>query len=65
MLRAREVVSSPVVVNAKSPRANIGGLTFWLILAPGYGGSRAASTIVMVGERLRNPIIGSQTSPVR
>jgi hypothetical protein len=27
--------------------------------------NRAASTVVMVGERLRNPITGSQTSPVR
>jgi hypothetical protein len=23
----------------------LGGLTFWLILAPGYGGNRAASTV--------------------
>jgi hypothetical protein len=44
---------------------NIGGLTFWLILALGYGGNRAVSPVVMVGERLGNPITGSQTSPVR
>ena len=49
----------------KSPRPNIGGLTFWLILVPAYGGGGAASTIVRVGERLRNPSTGLQTSPVR
>jgi len=25
----------------RRPRPNIGGLTFWLILAPGYGGGTA------------------------
>jgi hypothetical protein len=35
---------------------NIGRLTFWLILALGYGGNRAASTIVMVGERSEIPL---------
>jgi hypothetical protein len=48
----------------KSPRPNIGGLTFWLILALGYGGNRAASPVVMVGERLGNRITGLRTTPV-
>ena len=41
-----------------------GGLAFWLILVLAYGGSGAASTVVMVGERLRNAITGLRTSPV-
>ena len=48
-----------------TPLRIIGGLTFWLILVPGFGGGGTACTIVMVGKRLRNPTIGSQTSPVR
>ena len=36
MLRAREVVAARPWSRYKSPRANIGGLMFWLILAPGY-----------------------------
>jgi hypothetical protein len=35
------------------------------MLAPEYAGSPGACMVVIVSERLGNPITGSQTSPVR
>jgi hypothetical protein len=66
MLRAREVVATrPWSTSQEAttehwwadvladPRARI------------WRGNRAASTVVMAGERLRNRVTGLQTSPVR
>jgi hypothetical protein len=58
ILRAREVVAArPWSTSQEATTEHIGGLTFWLILVLAYGGGGAASTIVMLGKRLRNPIM--------
>jgi hypothetical protein len=63
MLRAREVVASRSWSTSQEPTTE----HWWAdVLADPrarYGGNRAASTVVLVGERLKNP--GSQTSQVR
>ena len=65
MLRIREVIAARPWSTSQEATTEHWWAHVLAILAPGYGGNRAASTVVMASERLRNPVTGLQTSPVR
>jgi hypothetical protein len=65
MLRAREVVAARPWSTSQEATTEHWWADVLAILVPAYLGGGTASTIVMVGKRLRNPTIGSRTSPVR